>query len=38
LILHKLAVVEEPQARGVFLLRDAVKIVAEAFSVSELTI
>jgi predicted transcriptional regulator YheO len=35
---HKLAVVEELQARGVFLLRDAVEMVAEALSVSKFTI
>jgi predicted transcriptional regulator YheO len=31
-------VVEELQARGVFLLRDAVEMVAEALSVSKFTI
>jgi predicted transcriptional regulator YheO len=35
---HKLAVVEELQARGVFLLRDAVEMVAESLSVSKFTI
>jgi predicted transcriptional regulator YheO len=35
---HKLAVVAELQARGVFLLRDAVEMVAESLSVSKFTI
>lgn len=35
---HKLAVVEELQERGLFLLRDAVEMVAEALGVTKFTI
>jgi len=35
---HKLAVVEELQQRGLFLLRDAVEMVAEALGVTKFTI